>query len=190
MVLLSIYRQMSKQFLQLDNNHILSYYFEFIIHQWIKYMVLYKIKHKMRCCCSKHCSQHAIQFACGLKIRRKGERAPSNHCVAVGFSNVEKKHASWLIQWLSYPGLYTVYTKLRDFSPQANYIDRATAEWRSQCQLLRIEGIAWSAQRISTSVNLGFLDPEPLVFRSCSSSVLLTRLSGARSRHTTSQKIW
>jgi hypothetical protein len=26
------------------------------------------------------------------------------------------------------------------------------------CQLLRIEGVAWSAQRIPTAVSLGFLD--------------------------------
>jgi hypothetical protein len=45
------------------------------------------------------------------------------------------------------------------FSPQANYTDRATAACRrSYCQLLRIEDVAWSAQRIPTAVNLGFLD--------------------------------
>jgi hypothetical protein len=45
------------------------------------------------------------------------------------------------------------------FSPQANYTDRATAACRwSLCQLLRIEGVAWSAQRIPTAVNIGFLD--------------------------------
>jgi hypothetical protein len=39
--------------------------------------------------------------------------------------------------------------------PRANYTDRATAaSWRS----LRIEGVAWSAQRIPKVVNLGFLD--------------------------------
>jgi hypothetical protein len=38
--------------------------------------------------------------------------------------------------------------------------------------------------------NLGFLDPEPLLFHSSSSSVILTRLSGPRSRPTISQKIW
>jgi hypothetical protein len=30
------------------------------------------------------------------------------------------------------------------------------------------------------AVNLGFLDPEPLLFHSSSSSVILTRLSGPR----------
>jgi hypothetical protein len=51
------------------------------------------------------------------------------------------------------------------FSPQANYTDRATAACRRsmyvrmcKCQLFRIEGVAWSAQRIPTAVNLGFLD--------------------------------
>jgi hypothetical protein len=38
--------------------------------------------------------------------------------------------------------------------------------------------------------NLGFLDPEPLLFHSSSSSIILTKLSGPRSRPTTSQKIW
>jgi hypothetical protein len=37
---------------------------------------------------------------------------------------------------------------------------------------------------------LAFLDPEKLLFLSSSSSVVLTRLSGPRSRNTTSQKIW
>jgi hypothetical protein len=38
-------------------------------------------------------------------------------------------------------------------SPQANYTDRATAaSQRSWCQLLRIEGVAWSAQRIPMAV--------------------------------------
>jgi hypothetical protein len=57
-------------------------------------------------------------------------------------------------------------------------------------KFLRIEVVAWSAQRILMAVNLGFLDPEPLLFRSSSSSVIVTSLSGPRSRPTTSQKIW
>jgi hypothetical protein len=41
--------------------------------------------------------------------------------------------------------------KLRGFSPQANYTDRATAAClRSYRKILLIEDIAWSAQRIST----------------------------------------
>jgi hypothetical protein len=50
-------------------------------------------------------------------------------------------------------------TKLRGFGPIANYADRATAaRWRSSANFLRIEGVAWSEQRIPTVVNLGFLD--------------------------------
>jgi hypothetical protein len=45
------------------------------------------------------------------------------------------------------------------FSAQANYTGRATVACRrSYCQLLRIEGVACSAQRIPTAVSLGFLD--------------------------------
>jgi hypothetical protein len=44
-------------------------------------------------------------------------------------------------------------------SPQANYTDRATAAFR------RIQGVTWSAQRIPTSVNLGFLDRNTDVIR-------------------------
>jgi hypothetical protein len=48
----------------------------------------------------------------------------------------------------------------------------------------------WPAQRIPMAVNLGFSRPEPLLFHSSSFSVVLTRLSGPRSRPPTYQKIW
>jgi hypothetical protein len=55
--------------------------------------------------------------------------------------------------------LVTKKRKLRGRSLQANYTDRATAACRrSSCQPLRVEGVAWSVQRIPTVVNLGFLD--------------------------------
>jgi hypothetical protein len=78
----------------------------------------------------------------------------------------------------------TKKTKLPSFSSQANYTDWATAAF------LRIDGVAWSEQRVPMAVNLDFLDPEPLFFHSSRSSVILTRLSEPRSRLTTSQKIW
>jgi hypothetical protein len=91
-----------------------------------------------------------------------------------------------------------LYNKLRGFSPQANYTNRVTAACRpSWCQLFRIEGVAWSAQRIPTAVNLGFLDrscylsiqvvpqlfsrawvdpvPDPLLLRKCGSPGNRTR---------------
>jgi hypothetical protein len=56
-------------------------------------------------------------------------------------------------------------TKLRGFSPQANYTDRTTAVCRRcECQLLLTEGAVWSAQWIPTAVNLSFLDLDVLLF--------------------------
>jgi hypothetical protein len=52
----------------------------------------------------------------------------------------------------------TKKTKLRGRSPQANYTDRATAACRRSRQPLRVEGVAWSAQRIPMAVILGFVD--------------------------------
>jgi hypothetical protein len=49
-------------------------------------------------------------------------------------------------------------TKLRGLSPQANYY--RPSDRRLTAKLvppLRVEGVAWSAQRIPTAVNLGFL---------------------------------
>jgi hypothetical protein len=75
------------------------------------------------------------------------------------------------------------------FSPQANYTDRAAAAFRrSYCQLLRIEGVAWLAQRLPAAVNLSFQDRSRYFF--ISSSIILTRLSEPPFRPTTSQKIW
>jgi hypothetical protein len=79
-----------------------------------------------------------------------------------------------------------IKTKFRDFSPQANHTDRAIAT----CRYYQIESVAWSAQRIPTAVSLGFLDPELLLFHSSNCSIILTRLTGPRSRPTSSQKIW
>jgi hypothetical protein len=88
-------------------------------------------------------------------------------------------------------GLCSTQTQLCGFCSKANNTDRATASCRwSQCKLLRIENVAWSAQRITTAVNLDILDAEPLFFHSSSSSVKLASLSGPRSRSTTSEKIW
>jgi hypothetical protein len=44
-------------------------------------------------------------------------------------------------------------------SPQANYTDRAAALVSEvSANFLRIEGVAWSAQRIPAAVNLSFQD--------------------------------
>jgi hypothetical protein len=75
--------------------------------------------------------------------------------------------------------------KLHGLSPRANYTDRATAAcWRSDCQLLRIEGATWSAWRIPTDV-LSVFYTGAATFLPSSSSVVLTRLSGPCSKPTT-----
>jgi hypothetical protein len=53
-------------------------------------------------------------------------------------------------------------------------------------EVLRIEGATWSAWRSYSRLSR----LEPLLFLSSSSAVVLTTLSGPRSRPTTSQKIW
>jgi hypothetical protein len=52
-------------------------------------------------------------------------------------------------------------------------------------KLLWIEGVAWSARRIPKAVISVFLTGA-----ASSSSIVLVRLSGPRSRPATSQKIW
>jgi hypothetical protein len=47
-------------------------------------------------------------------------------------------------------------TQLRGLSPRAKYTDRATDCRRSYCQLLWIEGAAWSARRIPTAILSAF----------------------------------
>ena len=82
-------------------------------------------------------------------------------------------------------------TKFRGLSPRANYTDRAAAAGRrSQCQLLRIEGCHVVSATDPQAVKLCFLDRSRYFFYSSSSSIDLTRLSGPRSRPTTTQKIW
>jgi hypothetical protein len=74
------------------------------------------------------------------------------HCVPRGKVNILGGHCI---------GHKTKKKKLNSvaFSPLANYTDRAASACRwSYCQLLRIEGVAWSAQRIPTAVNIGFQD--------------------------------
>jgi hypothetical protein len=65
----------------------------------------------------------------------------------------------------------------------------AAACRRSYCQRLRIEGVTWLARRIPTAV-FSASRPEQLLLLTSTSSVILTRLSGPRSRPITSQEIW
>jgi hypothetical protein len=72
--------------------------------------------------------------------------------------------------------------KLRGSSPRAKHTDRETTDGRrDQFHPLRIEGgVAWSVRPIPIAV-ISVSRPEPLLFLSSGSSVVLTRLSGSRS---------
>jgi hypothetical protein len=69
-----------------------------------------------------------------------------------------QQNASAFRQFLvdvGHPTFNKTTTKLRGFSPQATAACR-----RNQCQLLRRDSVAWSAQRIPTAADLKFLDPD------------------------------
>jgi hypothetical protein len=81
--------------------------------------------------------------------------------------------------------------KLRDLSPRAIYTDRATATCRrSYCQLFCGYRVSRGQRDESLRPYSRISRPESLLFLSSSSSTVLTKLSGPRSRPTTSQKIW
>jgi hypothetical protein len=109
--------------------------------------------------------------------------------------------------WLNL--IFVLYKKkLRGFGPLANYGDRATAAcWRSSANFLRIEGVAWSAQRIPPLVSLDFLDRSRYFFLQVAPQLssrgwvdtvpdpLLLRKSGSAGNPTRelwicSQKLW
>jgi hypothetical protein len=82
--------------------------------------------------------------------------------------------------------------KLRGLSPRANYTDRAT-DRRLSAKLVSTFGdrrVSRSQSGRSLTAVISVSRLEPLPFLSSSSSILLTRLSGPRSRPTTSQEIW
>jgi hypothetical protein len=81
--------------------------------------------------------------------------------------------------------------KFRDLSQRANYTDRATA-----CLSAKVSANFYG-QRVSRGHCNGsprpysrVSRPKPLLFHPNSSSIVLTRLSGPRSKPTTSQEIW
>jgi hypothetical protein len=68
--------------------------------------------------------------------------------------------------------------------------ERPPLDGEVSANFLQIEGVAWSAQRIPAAGNLSFQDRSRYFFIQVGSSIILTRLSGPRSRPTSSQKIW
>jgi hypothetical protein len=81
--------------------------------------------------------------------------------------------------------------KLHGLRPQANYTDRATVvSRRSWCHHMRIEGCRVVSVMDPLRLQSRLSRPKPLLFLSSSSTIVLTKLNGPRSRPTTSQKIW
>jgi hypothetical protein len=144
-----------------------------------------------------------IQSVPGEKVNILGGHS-IGHCnqknlyVHVSYSEIELFHCTDEPHAMSSLELQSALMLTAEFSQNVLYKVNCTnfVTWtinigiRNSTKFLRIDGVAWSAQQNPTSVNIDFLDPEPLRFNSCSSSVIITRLSGHRSRTTASQKIW
>jgi hypothetical protein len=81
--------------------------------------------------------------------------------------------------------------ELRGFSLRANYTDRANRLLSVKLVATFVDRGMWRGQRGGSLWPWSrFSGLEPLHFFPSSSSVVLTRLSGPRSRPTTSQKMW
>jgi hypothetical protein len=78
----------------------------------------------------------------------------------------------------------TLQTNSVALSPQANYTDRSVAAGRPTANFFGYRSVEWSAGWVPTAVNL-YSRPEQLRFHARSSSIILMRLSGPRSK-----KIW
>jgi hypothetical protein len=79
--------------------------------------------------------------------------------------------------------------QIRGMSPRVNYTDRATVACRPSWYQICGQRVSRGQRDGSLRAYSRFSRPEPLLFLSSSSSVVLTRQSGPRSRPTT-QKIW
>jgi hypothetical protein len=127
---------------------------------------------------------------------RTGESTDTEEIIAsnvgVAYANVGSLYSQDLTRFsLAFTRVRCTKSRLRGLSPRANYTDRATAAcWRSYCQLSRIEERRVVSAADSLRQYSRLSRPEPLLFLSSSPSIVLTRLSGPRSRPTTSQKIW
>jgi hypothetical protein len=100
-------------------------------------------------------------------------------------------HTYYSIYLIIISGKQTTNKNSMAFSPQANYADWAASDCRwSFCQLLWVEGCLMFSTVGSHCHWFRFSRSGPLLSHSNSSSVIVTRLSGSRSRPTTSQKIW
>jgi hypothetical protein len=80
--------------------------------------------------------------------------------------------------------------KLRGLSPRANYTDREPPVVGDVSANFCEQSVPRGQREGSLRPYSWFSRQKPLLFLSSSSSIVLTRLSGHRSRPATSQKIW
>jgi hypothetical protein len=81
-------------------------------------------------------------------------------------------------------------TKFRGLSPRANYTDRAIPLVGEVMPISADRGVSRGQCNGSPKPFSRLSIPKPLLFILSSSSIVLTRLSGSRSRPNTSQEIW
>jgi hypothetical protein len=126
---------------------------------------------------------------CWVAIVQYKSTRGSEECFTTVKERGGLNHTTWSYNPEDHTLLYKLKLKLRGFGPRANYADRATAAcWQSSanfCGWCCVVSATDSHGRYSR-----FSRPEPLLFLPSSSSVVLMRLSGPRSRPTASQKIW
>jgi hypothetical protein len=92
---------------------------------------------------------------------------------------------NWKVRWDF--RLEFLTNELRGFRPRGNYTDRANAACRRNlCQICGLRVLSCQYNE-SLQPYSRFYRPEPLLLIPSSSSIVLTRLSGPRSRPTTSQ---
>jgi hypothetical protein len=101
-----------------------------------------------------------------------------------------KKKKLYIFQTQLRRTINVIWTKLRGFSPQANYRPSDRSLSAKLVPTLADRGCRVVSATDPHGRNLGYLDPKPLLLISSNSSTILTRLSEPRFRPTTSQKIW
>ena len=95
------------------------------------------------------------------------------------------------VEFYIHGSVHSKSIKLRGLSPRANYTDRAAAAGRrSLVPTFADRGVSRGQRNGSPRPLISVFWTEAATFYSSSSSIDLTRLSGPRSRPTTTQKIW
>jgi hypothetical protein len=150
---------------------------------------------RLLCRSCKRYPAYLLQLHSGLGRAPQGviERSASYYLRYSHDQNTDKKvFSETLVRCVYIRFIFGSYSKKGKVIPargwDSNIFRHSAHRWQQGCQAYAPATL--SAQQILPAVNLYFLDPGRLLFHSSSSSVILTGLSGPRSRPTTSQKIW